>query len=63
MEQYSGKFVARLPKSLHRELAQAAEREGVSLNALVNVALARYVGAEQNLQTDSIHVDGNPVLA
>ncbi len=43
-EEYSGKFVARLPRSLHRQLAQAAEREGVSLNQLVNVALARAVG-------------------
>ena len=31
-EQYSGKFVVRVPKSLHRSLATAAQREGVSLN-------------------------------
>jgi predicted RNase H-like HicB family nuclease len=37
---YSGKFVVRLPKSLHRELAEGAEREGVSLNAWVNHLLA-----------------------
>ncbi len=43
-EEYSGKFVVRLPRSLHRQLAQAAEREGVSLNQLVNVALAQSVG-------------------
>ena len=42
-EEYSGKFVVRLPKSLHRELAEAAEREGVSLNQWVNVALAKGV--------------------
>jgi predicted RNase H-like HicB family nuclease len=30
--QYSGKFVLRLPKSLHARLAMEAEREGVSLN-------------------------------
>lgn len=47
VEEYSGRFVARLPRSLHRDLAQAAEREGVSLNALVNVALARYVGTNE----------------
>ena len=29
---YSGKFVLRLPKSLHARLASEAEREGVSLN-------------------------------
>jgi antitoxin HicB len=44
-EEYSGKFVVRVPKSLHRELAETAEREGVSLNALVNAALAKAVGA------------------
>ncbi|MBQ7673638.1 MAG: type II toxin-antitoxin system HicB family antitoxin [Alphaproteobacteria bacterium] len=31
-EQYSGKFVVRIPKSLHKSLAIAAQREGVSLN-------------------------------
>jgi predicted RNase H-like HicB family nuclease len=30
--QYSGKFVLRLPKSLHARLALEAEKEGVSLN-------------------------------
>lgn len=29
---YSGKFVIRLPKTLHQRLAIEAEREGVSLN-------------------------------
>ena len=43
-ETYSGKFVVRVPRSLHRQLAEAAERDGVSLNAFVNVALARAVG-------------------
>jgi predicted HicB family RNase H-like nuclease len=31
-DQYSGKFVVRLPKTLHRRLAVEAEKEGVSLN-------------------------------
>ncbi len=31
-EEYSGKLLLRMPKSLHRTLAAAAEREGVSLN-------------------------------
>lgn len=29
---YSGRFVVRIPKTLHAKLAQEAEREGVSLN-------------------------------
>jgi predicted RNase H-like HicB family nuclease len=39
--EYSGKFVVRLPKSLHRTLAETAAREGVSLNAWVTTLLAR----------------------
>jgi antitoxin HicB len=46
VEEYSGKFVVRVPKSLHRELVEAAEREGVSLNAFVSVSLGRAVGAD-----------------
>jgi antitoxin HicB len=42
--EFSGKFVVRLPKSLHRELAETAERENVSLNAYVSAALAKAVG-------------------
>ena len=40
-EEYSGKFNVRLPRSLHRELADEAEREGVSLNTYVATLLAR----------------------
>ena len=43
-EEYSGKFVLRVPRSLHRDLSEAAEREGVSLNQYVSVALARALG-------------------
>lgn len=39
-EEYSGKFLVRLPKSLHRALASAADAEGVSLNAYVTTLLA-----------------------
>jgi predicted RNase H-like HicB family nuclease len=31
-DKFSGKFVLRLPKSLHAKLAMEAEKEGVSLN-------------------------------
>ena len=31
---YSGKFNLRLPKSLHKKLAEEAEEEGISLNQL-----------------------------
>ncbi|MCM1245912.1 MAG: toxin-antitoxin system HicB family antitoxin [Roseburia sp.] len=39
-ENYSGKFVVRLPKSLHQRLAIEAEKEGVSLNQLALYKLA-----------------------
>lgn len=39
-EQYSGKFVVRVPRSLHRKLVGIAELEGVSLNHFINVSLA-----------------------
>lgn len=37
---YSGRFVVRLPKSLHQRLAIEAEKEGVSLNQLALYKLA-----------------------
>lgn len=40
-EEYSGRFNVRIPKSLHRRLAEAADREGVSLNQLVLSLLSR----------------------
>jgi antitoxin HicB len=44
VEEYSGKFVIRLPRSLHRDLVETAVQEGVSLNAFITAALARAVG-------------------
>lgn len=43
-EDFSGKFVVRVPRSLHRELVEEAERQGTSLNQYINVALARAIG-------------------
>ena len=40
-EEYSGKFVLRIAKSLHRRLAIAARREGVSLNQYAMALLDR----------------------
>jgi antitoxin HicB len=44
LEQYSGKFVVRVPRWLHRELVRTTDQEGVSLNQFVSTALARAVG-------------------
>jgi antitoxin HicB len=40
MEEYSGKFIVRIPRSLHRNLVRAAKREGVSLNQYIASLLA-----------------------
>jgi len=47
VEDYSGRFMVRVPRSLHRDLAELAERESTSLNLLVNVALADFIGRKQ----------------
>jgi antitoxin HicB len=43
--EYSGKLVVRLPKSLHKRAAQAADREGVSLNSFIITSIAEQVGS------------------
>ncbi len=40
-EEYSGKFVLRIAKSLHRRLADGARRDGVSLNQYAMILLDR----------------------
>ncbi len=41
VDEYSGRFLLRLPKSLHQRLTIEAEREGVSINQLAIYKLAR----------------------
>lgn len=43
IDSFSGRFVLRIPHSLHAELAHQAEREGTSLNQFVTAALAAAV--------------------
>jgi antitoxin HicB len=42
--EYSGKFIVRVPKSLHRKLDLLAAKEGTSLNQYVVSELSRIVG-------------------
>jgi len=44
----SGKFVQRVPKSLHAKLAVLAKQEGVSLNTLVLTFIAEGVGMRED---------------
>jgi len=44
----SGKFVARVPKSVHAQLTARAKAEGVSLNSLVLAFLAEGLGRREH---------------
>lgn len=46
-EAYSGRFLLRAGKTLHRQLVVRARREGVSLNAYCMMALAQAVGMSE----------------
>ena len=43
-ETHSGRLTVRLPRSLHKEVAAAAVRDGVSLDTFVAAALGRSLG-------------------
>ena len=45
--QHSGRLLLRLPPTLHGELAQAAEREGKSLNAYITQALSQSLSDDE----------------
>lgn len=44
---YSGRFVQRVPRSLHARLAAKAKQEGVSMNSLVTSMLAESLGKRE----------------
>lgn len=44
---YSGKFVQRVPRSLHARLVTRARQEGVSMNALVTTLLAEGLARQE----------------
>jgi antitoxin HicB len=52
-QEFSGKFNLRVPKSLHRKLSEAAEREGVSLNQFCSTALGEAVGGARPAKSPS----------
>jgi RNA polymerase sigma-B factor len=63
---HSGRLLVRMPQSLHAELARTAEREGVSLNALVTSALASAVGwrsGEPTAGPDEPEQDATPAAS
>ena len=52
VDAYSGRFVQRIPRSLHAELAERALAEGVSLNSLVLALIANGLGRLRSANTD-----------
>jgi antitoxin HicB len=42
---FSGRFVVRVPKTLHRDLVKAARRNDISLNQFIATTLAQAVGS------------------
>lgn len=46
---YSGRFLLRIPRGLHAELARQAEQEGVSLNQYVVAMLAGATGYKREV--------------
>lgn len=56
--EYSGRFLLRVPKSLHGKLANEAEREGTSINRLAIQILSEELERRQTMRavTDSIQV-------
>ncbi len=56
---FSGRFLARVPRSLHARLARAAERDGISLNQYVVARLAEQTPVAPELS----HPIPEPTLA
>lgn len=49
--EYSGKLSLRIPKSLHRQIAENAQKDDVSINSYINNALSDYVGQVKALES------------
>ncbi len=54
-DEYSGQFQVRVPRKLHRELAEAAERNGVSLNTWVVYLLSGNLAAHKSAAPQKAH--------
>ena len=54
-DEYSGEFVVRIPRSLHRRLVETAAHEGVAVDTFVTMALAHAVGAQQSAADAATH--------
>jgi predicted HicB family RNase H-like nuclease len=55
-QKYSGKFVLRMPPSLHESLIQISDKEGVSLNQYMVAALSKSVWIHEGKESATINV-------
>lgn len=46
MQQFGGKVLVTMPRSLHRDIAHRSDAEGVSMNQWISTTLARAVGRD-----------------
>ena len=60
---YSGRLLLRMPQSLHSDLAEAAEREQVSLNAYINSLLVAARGSGLTEGASAADVASSPQAA
>lgn len=49
-EEYSGKFALRMSKSTHKQVAERAEEEGISVNQLINQYITMGIGFDYGKQ-------------
>lgn len=61
-ESSSGKFITRIPKSLHVRLISRAKQEGVSMNALVSSFIAECLGRKES-ESNHAEQDHSPDVA
>lgn len=59
----SGRLLLRMPRTLHADLAQAAEREGTSLNQFITAALATKIGSGPDEQHSESQQGQSKVIA
>ena len=59
LDEHSGRFTVRVPRSLHRLLSERAAAEGSSLNQLVSTILARSAGEDKPIHSavPEVHED------
>jgi len=58
-DDFSGKLTLRMPKMLHKMLAEQAEKEGCSINQLILTYISMGIGNEFGRNQISVSFDGN----